>query len=1122
MDRQVASNLVELPMPAEWTPARPREATRLQIARLAKVCRLMRGGRSLSALLNDLVFGIQELVGFRVVVLSMLDEGDPAGSLRPVAAAGVRSGRLELFRNQSWRWSHISRYLRSEFAYGSVYFVPANTKDLDSIEAAGRESPKLFLETKVSQENQPPAKNGHAAQRSCNEWQSGDRLLIPLYQSDQLPMGLISLDGPADGQRPDATSIHLLEILTSQAASAIQNARLIRRDQDRTEAVTCLVRANQDITGQLDQSAIFSTMAEHIVEMVDASRCSVYELKQLSEQLVLTAESHASLQAEERPTGAEFDPSRWSEIHRIISEQRPAVYVYENGEYAARRAVALLPLTIRGELFGVVEVVSRQSQGAYGREDLQLVTAVIGQASVTLENARLFQDTFQRERFFAALGRVILAINATADLPVVLDLICQESLSLFNVDGAYIWQMETGQLIGIAAQGHAAKEFRGAVVPLTDEDDFAATVASRKQGTFSNGFRHNSGINLRMPPKASTESVLGIPLNSEDDIIGVLILVDTKDPERFQHQDLEQATLFAVQAAIAIQNAELVTDLRDLNEQLDERVIERTKALGQERDRVKYLLRITAELTSSLDQDRVLTQALELVNEAVNATHGSILLVDPESGELHYPDAFNMYGLPSFRAIDLGLRHDEGIANWIIENRSAVIIGDLSQDSRWDSQTAGPSLHSLLAVPLISGGDVIGIMMLLHEEPQAFTQEQLELVEAAAMQVANAINNAQLFLLIRDQAERLGVMLREEHIESAKNQAILESIADGVLVADESGRIVLANESAGRILEIPRSELMTKPVKELLKLYGEAGASWAKTFDSWASGTSRGGKSHFASGKLILGQSVVSIHLSPVVAGGQFFGTVSILRDVTKEVEVDRMKSEFVSTVSHELRTPMTSIIGYVELMFMGATGTLTEKQNRYLGIIRNNANRMTMLVNDLLDISRIESGKTRLELSSLDLTQIINQVVEVHLRGRIEHDEKPINASVEIPSPMPLVTADQARVTQILTNLVDNAFNYTPAEGTIRVSASVNGRFLNVSVSDTGVGIKEENQERIFERFFRSDSEIIQGVPGTGLGLAIVRSLVEMHGGEIEVDSTLGRGSTFTFGLPLATEDGD
>ncbi len=781
------------------------------------------------------------------------------------------------------------------------------------------------------------------------------------------------------------------------------------------------------------------------------------------------------------------------------------------------RSILVTPILYEGVIAGLIGLYSR-NRHHFDVNTVEFLNALSNLASVAIVNAQLYQDTMERERFYGALGRVTLAINATVDLPEVLSLVCIESLELFEVNGAYIWQAEGDKLVGSAAAGHARDQFLKASVPLNETRILASAVAGSERGFFSNNFGSDKRYIRPYRWQFAVKSALAVPLRKDADIIGILELVDTKKRNRFALPDIELATFFGTQAATAIQNAKLVTEMRDLNEQLDLRVAKRTRALGEERDRVQYLLRVTTELSASLDQDRVLIRTLELVNEVVKATHGNILLVDSLTGELIYPSAFESHKLSPLPRVDFGYRPEEGLAGWIIRGREAVIIDDTRNDPRWDPPPDQPELRSILGVPLIASDEVIGVLVLFHEKTNAFTQEQLELVEAAGAQVANAISNAQLYLLIRDQAERLGKMLREEHIESAKNQSILESIADGVLVADASGQVVLANLSAGHILDIIRDQLIGKTVNELLGLYAATGDNWITTIHEWSLSSGPGQQTQYLAEQLIIEDKFVSIRLSPVFASGQFFGTVSIFRDITQQVAVDRMKSEFVSTVSHELRTPMTSIKGYAELILMGAAGDMTDAQTRYLEIISDNADRMSDLVNDLLDISRIESGKTTLELTSVDITLAIRQVVEVHLRNLIKTENKQISVTTNIAPSLPLIMADSDRITQILTNLLDNAFLYTPPGGSITVRAHAGDHSIYVSIDDTGYGLSEDEQGKIFNRFYRSERDEVQQVPGTGLGLAIVRSLVEMHGGQISVESVLDEGSTFSFSLPRTT----
>ena len=206
---------------------------------------------------------------------------------------------------------------------------------------------------------------------------------------------------------------------------------------------------------------------------------------------------------------------------------------------------------------------------------------------------------------------------------------------------------------------------------------------------------------------------------------------------------------------------------------------------------------------------------------------------------------------------------------------------------------------------------------------------------------------------------------------------------------------------------------------------------------------------------------MVLVHLAPVIWRNEFLGTVSIFRDITHEVEVDRLKSEFVATVSHELRTPMTSIKGYVDILLMGAAGALNENQTHFLDIVRSNTERLSVLVNDLLDISRIEAGRVSLSLQAIDLREVADDVIADILR-RSQEENKPMGLTLDAPPDLPRVTGDLERVRQILANLVDNAYHYTPENGQINIHMSQVDGMVQVDVQDNGIGIDSRGCRRV------------------------------------------------------------
>jgi signal transduction histidine kinase len=427
--------------------------------------------------------------------------------------------------------------------------------------------------------------------------------------------------------------------------------------------------------------------------------------------------------------------------------------------------------------------------------------------------------------------------------------------------------------------------------------------------------------------------------------------------------------------------------------------------------------------------------------------------------------------------------------------------------------------RSTIVAPLMVAEDVIGVLMVFRREEHYFTPDALNLVRAIASQVAVAINNAHLYELIRDQAERLGSMLRKEQEEASRSQAILEAVADGVLVTGSNNRITFVNSSIQKILDINADRVINEPLENFGGLFGKASSSWMETIRDWSQSPGSYQPGDTYAEQLELGDGRIAlIHLAPVILQNDFLGTVSIFRDITHEVEVDRLKSEFVATVSHELRTPMTAIKGYVDVLLMGAAGAVNENQSHFLNIVKGNIDRLNILVNDLLDISRIEAGRVSLTPQPLDLREIAEDVIGDVLR-RSQEEGKPMALSLDAPKVLPRVMGDAERIRQVIDNLVDNAYHYTPVNGTIKVGIhALDGTEVQVDVEDNGVGIAPEDQERVFERFYRGEHPLVLATPGTGLGLPIVRQLVEMHNGRIWMKSKglPGKGSVFSFTLPI------
>jgi two-component system phosphate regulon sensor histidine kinase PhoR len=250
----------------------------------------------------------------------------------------------------------------------------------------------------------------------------------------------------------------------------------------------------------------------------------------------------------------------------------------------------------------------------------------------------------------------------------------------------------------------------------------------------------------------------------------------------------------------------------------------------------------------------------------------------------------------------------------------------------------------------------------------------------------------------------------------------------------------------------------------------------------------------------------------PIIRNDRFDGAILVFHDITELRRLEKIRQDFVANVSHELRTPISSIKGYAETLLEGA---LEDKDNakEFISIIYQDSNRLANLINDLLDLSKIESGKMKMNFIPLDPVSLIKRAVTV-----IENQAKAksIALKLDFASDLPKIKADETRFSQVMINILDNAIKYSSEGGSATISAKVVNNALQIDISDTGIGISEKDLPRIFERFYRVDKARSRELGGTGLGLSIVKHIVSAHGGQVWVKSELGFGSTFSFTIPL------
>lgn len=402
--------------------------------------------------------------------------------------------------------------------------------------------------------------------------------------------------------------------------------------------------------------------------------------------------------------------------------------------------------------------------------------------------------------------------------------------------------------------------------------------------------------------------------------------------------------------------------------------------------------------------------------------------------------------------------------------------------------------YSFLSITRIvdEGGSVVAYVGIARDITQRKTLEQQLRQNLAEIQSARELAQAQ--------ANRL--------------RALLDSVGESIIMFDNLGICVVANHQAGGMLGLPAEQILGKSVHELHALALQTlGASAFQ----WQPGPDGGPPIELETNVIETREQrprVFHEFAAPVTdPDGRVIGRIYVYRDITKETELDRMKTEFIATVSHELRTPMTAIKGSLGLVLGGAAGELPQEARELLTIARNNTDRLIRLINDILDISRIEAGKMEIRRAPLSPAEAVSRAVqEMNAFAR----QRSITLRTELPDGLPKVMADADRLHQVLDNLLSNAIKFSPQGSEVLIRAARAGDVVRFDVIDHGPGIPPDQKEAIFERFYRVDNAASRKTGGTGLGLTICRAIVEEHGGEIWVESTLGEGSTFSFTLPV------
>jgi len=838
-------------------------------------------------------------------------------------------------------------------------------------------------------------------------------------------------------------------------------------------------------------------------------------------------------------------------ISRLAPEE---IHRYANPLLPNTQSEMALPLISRGKVIGAMTIQSTKPD-AFSEEDVAVLRTMADQVANALQNANLFDQTQQNARELSILNEMSLTLSRQLDIEEIIQTIYRYTSQLMDTTYFFVAlynpdedQVSFPLVVENNTFGHipAMKKRRGLTQHVIDSKEPLLIYENVEQVIEELGLEE---IVVGEPAK----SWLGVPLLIGDEVLGVIATQNAARPRMFDTHDQELLVLAARQSAIALQNAQLFAQTQ--HQLADLSTIQET----------------TSGLSAALTFGGVINTLLAHLTAAVRADYASVFAI--EGANLIrvgvYPSGKNSPEIGE--AISL---EDFPLAQHVIETQKPLSLSgddDRLREHTWEAFEAG-DIAANATLPIVGPEGVLGTVSVSRKHPAAnFSESELALMSTLANQAAVAILNARSYERVQEVAEEMTMLFDISQELTAAPLGVVE-IADVVVrnfikvfsipecsisllnpenntleivtdlyMDDEQGQI-LRDERIGMIASLQQYPATARVMRTLRPLIVHASDPDADTaelaymneHDVKTLGLlplavkgqsigilemeSRGEERHYSQSELNLALTLAN-QAAVALDNARLYEEQ---REITEQLrELDKLKSQFLANMSHELRTPLNSIIGFSRVIMKGIDGPVTELQTQDLSAIYNAGQHLLNMINDILDISKIEAGKMELAFEDVDLTQVIESVLST-ARGLVK--DKPVELRTEIPAGLPIIHADPTRIRQIMLNLLSNAAKFTD-EGsitvTVRQQTGAGGRpEISIGVTDTGVGIAPEDQQDLFEPFTQVDGSPTRKTGGTGLGLSITRLLVDLHDGEINVESAPGKGSTFYFTLPISREE--
>ena len=894
----------------------------------------------------------------------------------------------------------------------------------------------------------------------------GDKsiLVVPLLSKGEA-IGTLFLNYIYQHHQFTVENIGMTMSIAAQAAAAIVNARLYEEIRRRATQLALVSKVARRAASILELDQLLHEVVTATQQSFNYHHVGLFLLDEVAGDLQMRAiaGAFASVAPPDHRLAVGVGMVGWTAktgqsllANDVSQEPR---YVLGILNKALTKSELCVPLKLAGKVIGVLDIQSSQLN-AFDETSLMAMETLADQIAVAIQNARLYEQVRKSlSRAVESEGRYREMIENARDMIIHLDL--EGRLTLAN--------KKAEELSGHFRQEVLGRPFTDFICPEYLENarrQLALAMANRAPGeTYEIEFFNQAGE--RVPVELTAN------------------LIEKDDP----------------------QDGRILTGLQIIARDIRERKRlegERSRLLAEsqrmsERLRASFY-QVGMALASSLDLDKVLHLIVDLAASLLDAEVCTIRLLDEQTHELPLRVA---RGISDESAQKVVPKVGQGLIGLVAAQGVPLHISDLQSvpPTTYPDVVTEEELHAYLGVPLLLHDKVIGVLSLSRKQPSPFTSLEVELLSPFAHQASVAIERAELFATVLQ--------------EKKESEAIIRNTADGIAIIDQQRRIVDLNPALERLVGWPREEALGIPCSEFFyghKVDKEGLCGEVCPFSLVASQddsllvehpvTTRDGR-----------QLDVQVSYGLIRdEAGEVSRVIAAVRDISKQKELERLRSEFVSTVSHEFRTPLALIKGYIATLLRPDLDLGDETRERFLRSIDEAADRLSRLIGELLNASRIEAGRLELNLQPLDLGKLVTEVLE-----RFHLEASSYRLVAQLPPRKLVVQADSDQVERVLLNLLTNAIKFSPENGTVTVKA----RWIEalpgvmISVTDQGRGIPPEHLDHVFDKFYRAGDDLVRKTNGVGLGLYICKSIVERHGGRIWVESTPGEGSTFKLTLP-------